>query len=293
MKNGIYTDISIEKYHHEIEAISASRLKKVRKSEISFLHKEEQERKSHFDFGNAFELALMDEANGTNEFAKFVAVAPTTTWTKAALASNPDLKNPAASKVYKDLKAAWESSNDGKYQINAEGPESLGTINGMLSMLKKDETVWKLLENTSYQLTAIWEDEGLKLKTRPDVAKINKNVILDVKTTRDASPHAFARQCAQLDYPIQAVMQIEGLEKSGGMEKVDRYYWLAVEKEAPYNYGLYHFTPDDIGAARIMYQDALRRVRDIDKDNPKSYGKEASNEFGILDLEIPNYYYEI
>ena len=165
------------------------------------------------------------------------------------------------------------------------------TIAGMLSQLEKDEVVWKLLSNTKYQVTAIWHDDGLTLKTRPDVAKMNKNVIIDIKTTRDASPRGFARQCAQLDYPLQAIMQCEGMVKAGGMKQVDRYYWLAIEKEAPYNYGMYHFTPSDRDDALIIYQDALKKVREMDKDNPRSYGREALNGYGIIDLQIPNYYF--
>jgi len=34
MKPGIYTDLSIEDYHQKVEAISASALKKIKKSEL-------------------------------------------------------------------------------------------------------------------------------------------------------------------------------------------------------------------------------------------------------------------
>jgi len=108
MKPGIYTDLSIEDYHQKVKAISASALKKIKKSELDYWHHynntEEQERKSHFDYGNAFELAIMDAANGTNEFDQKVAVMPTNDWTAKAMADNPNLKSPSASKIYKRLK---------------------------------------------------------------------------------------------------------------------------------------------------------------------------------------------
>ena len=295
MKAGIYTDLSIEDYHQKVDAISASTLKKIGKSELSYIHyknSKNDERKSAFEYGNAFELAIMDEANGTNDFNKRVAIANTDQWTAEALAENPNLKNPAASKVYKDLKAKWEAANADKYQLNLRGSESLETIKASIHQLKQDETIWKLLCGTSYQISAIWEDEetGLMLKTSPDVAKINKNVILDIKTCRDASPHGFARQAAQLDYPIQAVMQIDGMIKSGAMDKVDRYYYLAVEKEAPFNFALYHLTPDDIKSVMVEYRKLIRKATEINIENPKSYGRDADNEFGILNLELPKYY---
>jgi len=296
MKPGIYTDLSIEDYHQKVKAISASALKKIKKSELDYWHHynntEEQERKSHFDYGNAFELAIMDAANGTNEFDQKVAVMPTNDWTAKAMADNPNLKSPAASKIYKEAKAEWEAINAEKYHIALTGKESMETITHTLNQLRKDETVWKLIEGTSYQVSAIWKDEetGLMLKTRPDVAKINKNVVLDIKTCQDASPFGFARQATNLDYPIQAVMQIDGMIQSGCMDKVDRYYWLAVEKEAPYNYGLYYFLPEDIEAVMAKYRALLKKAAKIDFENPKSYGGAADNQYGILNLEIPKYY---
>lgn len=295
MKPGIYTDLSIEDYHQKVDAISASALKKIKHSELSYWHyknSKDTERKSHFDYGNAFELAVIDEANGTNDFHDKVAIMPSDNWEAAALADNPKLKNPAASKIYKEAKAKWESENAEKYHIPLRGSESYECILGSIETLKQDETVWKLLSGTSYQVSAIWEDEetGLMLKTRPDVAKINKNVILDIKTCRDASPHAFARQATNLDYPIQAVMQIDGMIQSGAMDKVDRYYWLAVEKEAPYNYGLYYFTPEDIAEVMKKYRELIIKVANMNPEKPKSYGGAADNQYGILNLTIPNYY---
>jgi hypothetical protein len=75
--NGIYDHINIDEYHADSEYLSSSSLKESAKSLKHFKHyldTKDKERKSHFDFGNAFELALMDAMNKTTEFEKEVFV---------------------------------------------------------------------------------------------------------------------------------------------------------------------------------------------------------------------------
>jgi hypothetical protein len=293
----IRTDLTIEEYH-KLPAISASTLKKAAHSELSLKHymntKNTEEHIPHLDFGNAFELALMDEANKTKEFNKKVKVKPIKEWISKALELNPELKSPTSSKVYKEAKQEWfDKLPENCYVIADEGKESMESIKGMIEQLKKDPTVWALLGATDYQVSCFWKDEetGLELKSRPDVAKTKKNVQIDIKTTRDASPHAFARQSTQLLYPIQAVMQIDGAIKTGLMPSVEKYYWLAVEKEAPYNYALYYFTDVDRSIVNKKYRELLKKAaKALLNENPKSYGAEAANEFGILNYNLPNYF---
>jgi len=293
----IRTDLTIEEYH-KLPAISASTLKKAAHSELSLKHymntKNTEEHIPHLDFGNAFELALMDEANKTKEFNKKVKVKPIKEWISKALELNPELKSPTSSKVYKEAKQEWfDKLPENCYVIADEGKESMESIKGMIEQLKKDPTVWALLGATDYQVSCFWKDEetGLELKSRPDVAKTKKNVQIDIKTTRDASPHAFARQSTQLLYPIQAVMQIDGAIKTGLMPSVEKYYWLAVEKEAPYNYALYYFTDVDRSIVDKKYRELLKKAaKALLNENPKSYGAEAANEFGILNYNLPNYF---
>ncbi len=67
---GVLNDLSIEQYHTEKEYLSASSVKQAVKSLAHFQHYRtaKQQRKSHFDFGNIFEIALLDMINGTFDF---------------------------------------------------------------------------------------------------------------------------------------------------------------------------------------------------------------------------------
>jgi len=305
MKLGIHKDIDIEKYHEDRTILSSTGLKKAKNSTRDFIYYVLHGSKggSHFDFGNAFEIAVMDAVNGTNFFDKEVAVLASEEWERKALELNPDLVSPKASKGYKELKAKFEAENDSKYLINDVGDtESDWALQQMVKSCTNNEVISQLLKGTEYQVSLVWEDleTGLKLKTRPDVCKAKKNVVVDIKTCKDASPHGFARDAANLDYPLQACMQIDGAIQTGLMDTVDSYFWLAVEKTPPYNVALYEFQQEDIKFFMDTYRFYLDRcakglkelseLKDYDLSGLSSYGEQADNKFGILQLEIPLWY---
>jgi exodeoxyribonuclease VIII len=305
MKEGVYKDMDIDEYHSNPSIVSSTGLKKVKKSTRDFVHYviNGEKPKSCFDFGNAFEIALMDMVNGTNMFDRDVAVMPTLEWTGIALDDNPNLKVPASSKIYRELKQEFERQNFGKYILTDVGAsESKEALDDMVKSCASNVTVHKLLSGTTYQVSLFWRDQdtGVMCKTRPDICLNKKRVLVDIKTCKDASPHGFARDAANLDYPIQAAIQARGATESGLMESVDNYFWLAVEKTPPYNLGLYEFQQDDAEYFSDVLDHYLERcakaiksiseMKDNDLSQIASYGENAQNRFGIIPLDIPLWY---
>jgi len=171
----------------------------------------------------------------------------------------------------------------------------------MIDVCANDETIKKLLSGTEYQVSTIWKDKetGLICKSRPDICQRKKSVIVDIKTTLDASPQGFARQAANLNYPIQAITQITGAIESGLMPSVDNYFWLAVEKTPPYNHALYEFQQTDIeyysdalGYYLNRCAHALKLLSNADGDLSRvpSYGESSDNKYGIIQLDLPLWY---
>jgi len=293
MKDGIYTDLSISDYHRNYTHISATSIKEAKRSLKQYKWfregKFQKERQTHFDFGNAFELALLDKSN----FDKEVAILQTEYWKAEALKEKPDLKVPANSKKYKDFRDAFVLENEKRYIIPDVGPQSFEYIEAMLESCYSDETIKKLISGTEYQLSIFWTDPetGLQLKTRPDICKRKKNVIVNLKTTTDGSPKAFSRDLANYDYPLQACVEISGCIESGLMAEVDNYFWLLVEKEPPFNATIYEFDKADIKLCMDEYSYLINRIANAkNEDNWPGYSDQADNQFGILQARIPNYY---
>lgn len=293
IEDGIHDNISIEDYHANRTHISATQIKKAKESLRHFdwyiRGKLTQEKKPHLDFGNAFELALLDNAN----YLKNVATLPDAEWVDEVMTMNPDSQKPRNTKHYQDRKEKFYAEHGHKYIINDTGDQSFETIEEMLSSCYQDSTIQALVKNTEYQLSLFWTDPetGLKLKTRPDICKRKKNVIVNLKTTLDGSPGAFSSDLKKYEYPLQACIEIMGCTETGLMDRVDNYFWLVVEKVAPFNATIYEFAESDIKACMDSTKYHLNKIAKGMKENRfPGYTQEADNEFGILTAELPKYY---
>lgn len=293
IENGIHRDISIEDYHTNRSHVSATGLKIAKRSLKEFewfrLGKLENEEKVHFSAGNAFELALFDRVTFENK----VAIRQTEQWKAEALMDKPELKKPAQSKYYQQCEENFAFAHKGKYLIPDIGDDSFEMIENMLESCYKDEMIQRLINNTEYQLSLFWDEPktGLKLKTRPDICQVKKNVVVNLKTCVDGSPAAFSKDLAKYDYPLQAIVEIMGCIETGLMPQVDNYFWLVVEKRAPYNATIYEFDPSDIAAGMDEMEYLFTKVKKaMDENLFPGYSDRASNKYGILTANIPPWY---
>lgn len=293
MTDGIYTDITIEDYHANRTHVSATTLKYAKESLKHYdwyrNGKMPVNQTSAMSFGNAFELALLSP----DEYVRKVAVMPEDDWYNEIKTANPDVKTWRNTTMYKERFARWNAENYGKYIINETGNESFETIEEMLSSCYADKVIQALIKNTEYQLSLFWTDPetGVKLKTRPDICKRKKNVIVNLKTTIDGSPQAFSKDLNKYDYPLQASIEIRGCLASGAMESIDKYFWLVVEKVAPFNATIYEFAERDIAACSDNLDFILHKISKAEKQNIwPGYSDQADNEHGILTAKLPLWY---
>lgn len=296
--NGIHDSISIDDYHANRTHVSASTLKYAAKSMRHYYYARNgafdlNEKKMHFDFGNAFEMALLEPHNVDKYVVGFDAE------------DRPEPDKTFASKLNKEWKANFYEKNKDKYIINAHGKESFDALTSMIDSCLRDEKINSLIKNIEYQYSIFWKDEttGLNLKTRPDICKSKSCIVVDVKTTDDASPAAFSRAMRKFNYPLQAAMQIDGCIKSGLLKPDDlpngkslMYFYLVVEKNAPFNAQLYQLTDTQIWMYTEEYKTLLSMVAEATKEDKytgyydnamKLIEDENVNKFhGILNLDL-------
>lgn len=98
-------------------------------------------------------------------------------------------------------------------------------------------------DRTDTEVSLVWKDEetGVLCKARPD-ALIRPNVLLDLKTCRDASRRGFERAVFEYGYHTQAAMYRMGL-KAVGLDITDAAL-ICVETEAPHAVAVYQFEDD-------------------------------------------------
>ena len=112
------------------------------------------------------------------------------------------------------------------------------------------------------ETTHMWVDEisGLQCKCRPDWLLDDGSMIVDLKTTEDASPRGFQKSIAQWRYHVQASWYLDGLQHATG-KRPEQFVFIAVEKKPPYACAVYVADAQMIEIGR----DTARR--DLDKLN--------------------------
>jgi exodeoxyribonuclease VIII len=150
------------------------------------------------------------------------------------------------SKEWKEFKA---SIADGVDIItadeNAEITAIAKSVHGCLADLK--------LKDCEYEQSIDTEYNGIQIKGRPDlVAKDAEGnlVVVDVKTTTDASIEHFAKDIAAYKYHLQAAFYLK-------LTGATKFYLIAVEKEPPYASATYALSDDAIQEGQRLMDKAV------------------------------------
>lgn len=105
----------------------------------------------------------------------------------------------------------------------------------MANAIEKHPIASKLIKGKT-ELPLFWTDEqtGEECKCRLDVIRKAKErlIVVDLKTTEDASTEAFVRSMVNYGYDFQAAMYSEGVKKHYGVEPL--FVFVVIEKKEPF-----------------------------------------------------------
>ena len=161
-------------------------------------------------------------------------------------------------------KESWEA-----FQADANGREVL-TLDDMATLAAMNASVGQhpiaeeLLDSGAGKAEVSFFSElwGVSVKCRPDWLR-EDGIVVDLKTTDNAGPNAFAKSCAKWRYHVQAAFYSDVLANEG--IDVKAFIFIAVEKAAPYAVGVYELDMDSLEAGREAYQrnlDTYKRCLD-------------------------------
>lgn len=118
------------------------------------------------------------------------------------------------------------------------------------------------------------------IKGRPDLVTIDKEgktVVVDFKTTQDASARAFARDIVNYEYHIQNAFYNE-------LNNSTRFIFIAIEKEPPFNYAIYELDADAVGEGKRRMDIACDLYRDCQR-----FGAWPGYDKTVQSLSLPRY----
>ena len=133
------------------------------------------------------------------------------------------------------------------------------------------------------ELSYFWDDLGLvRGKCRPDWISDDGDIVVDIKTTTDASPKGFQKSIANWGYHLQLGWYMRGLQKLGLPAK--EFIFIAIEKTPPFSVGVYRANKEMITYANDEINNLVYEIDEsLKSDDFPDYTPE------ILDLGLPNW----
>ena len=139
----------------------------------------------------------------------------------------------------------WAQEHQNKIIIDSEFSSNL------LEMEKSfmDSPAKLIYDNKGQtELSYFWDDLQLvKGKCRPDWISDDGSIVVDIKTTTDASPKGFQKSISNWGYHLQLGWYIRGLRKLGLPAK--EFIFIAIEKTPPFSVGVYRADQEMINFA--------------------------------------------
>lgn len=162
---------------------------------------------------------------------------------------------PAVDKRTKAGKAMWIAFEAEHPNAQVLKPDEYDTVLGVSHAVRAHPQARELLTGDAEQ-SAWWMDPetGVLCKGRFDV--VGPPRIVDLKTTRDASPRVFEKDIYTLGYYLQGGWYLTGARELG--LDVREFVFIAVEKVPPYGVAMYRLSDDAIRAGQEELRPLLK-----------------------------------
>ena len=159
--------------------------------------------------------------------------------------------------------------------------DQMDALTAMRESVFKHGGAAKMLAKGEAESSLYWTDEitGLKCRIRPDW--LFDGGMADLKSCVSASKADFAKAVANLGYDIEAAFYVDGMKAVTG-KSVD-FFFIAVEKTAPYTTACYKASQEMIEIGRAKYRGGLELLKWC-QENKQYPGYQPNGEIETIDL---------
>lgn len=291
MKDKVYQDgvyqITNEQYH-AAKGISRSQLMLLDKSPYHFWYEvlsglaDKRESTPAMKIGSAFHTLLLEPHLFFDEFCL-----------RPELEEMPPavLKKDVGAEQYEQIKSARKAVADSNKIIMDDFEEQRANkilladdqhekVMLMVEQVSKHEIVKTLLDKAKFEQSIFWTDTdtGIQFKARPDIW--SQKMVVDLKTTNDATPWKLQRSALEYGYYLQAGMAYEACKQLG--TPFEMFVILAVEKEKPHVPAVFMMDDDALqfGIDQFQkYKEMLATCMSQNKWDP----------YPVQELSVPTY----
>ena len=267
--NGIW-DIDIETYH-STPGLSRSQLWELTKSPLHFWHK----------YRNPdYVKPAKTEALIFGDLVHTLVLEPQFFDCRFVISPKFDKRT----KIGKHSAMIFESSIAGRTSITQDDKDKADLMakavltNKYASQLLKDCMIEKSIYFTH-------PESGLQCKVRPDAWR--KNIVIDLKTSADASYNAFQRSAMNYGYFLQAAMTSVSLTQNDIHDMT--FIFIVVESSEPYGVAIYPVDREAVEKSIFMFNDLMTIYN--------AYSQLSQNKvwesYPMKTLVLPNWYKEL
>lgn len=261
-KDGIY-QITNEQYH-AADGISRSQLMLLDKSPYHFWYQvlsgmaEKRAATPAMNVGSAFHTLLLEP----NLFEEEYCVMP-----------KMDRRTAAGKEQY----AHFTEMAQGKIVLTDDQYEQVLL---MVEQVNSHEIVKTLLGEAKFEQSIFWTDQdtGIQFKARPDIW--SSKMVVDLKTTTDATPWKLQRSALEYGYYLQAGMAYEACKQLG--TPFEMFVILAVEKEMPYAPAVFMMDDDALQFGIDQFQKYKEMLASCMSQN-------KWDTYPVQELSVPSY----
>lgn len=162
----------------------------------------------------------------------------------------------------KAVYAAFQDAADGLTVITAEQLQTAQAMSNALCGHIIHEAMTGGHAEASIFYSASVGGVGMACRIRPDYHippcdTWPTGLIIDVKTTDDARPEAFARTCVNFGYDLSAAMYCDGFMRHYGTAEPPLFLLPVVERDSPHAVACYECSPEMLDKGNEKYRKAL------------------------------------
>jgi hypothetical protein len=214
-----------------------------------------EERTPALILGDAIHKAILEPDLVSQHFVEIPEEAPKKPSIAQVNAKSPSIESVGAINYWRDFRA----ENEGKAILK---PEEMKLVLACRDAIHRHPVARGLFSGGRAEQSyfAIDPETGAVIKCRLDYDRLEtEGMIVDLKTTEDASPAGFGHSATKYRYDVQGVWYPDVLHAAYGQTFVQQFVFVAVEKNYPHAIGVYYLDPSDIPPAR----EAARRDKNL------------------------------
>ena len=267
MEIGIYNNLSNDDYHNDREYISSSVIKtaysSLPKYKARYIDGLRQNPSDALKIGNAFHTQVLEPELWEKEWMVF---------------DNTKTENRLTTKKGKEAYSDMlkEAEKKGKTVIKAT---DLRDVESMAASVKRNKLARPLISHPNGEaevsVFSICPVTGHRVKVRFDYIDVESGIIVDLKSSKDATKHSFKNDCFYyLHYDLSAAMYLDIAKQVYGKDFT--FYWIVTDKrkEQDFMTAVYKVSEETYQRGRGKYLQGINNILKATMENNFQYQTE-------------------